>query len=350
MRILHTSDLHLAEKRPKRMEALENILKVAREHGANLLTISGDMFESEKDAEALRPRLRSVFQGNPFRILAIPGNHDRHAFRRNVDFGPDFQAATQEPYEIVRFDDDVELVALPFEDRPTADLLAGLRDAAHEANCRILLLHCTLDIGYGNLDFGREEIREYFPISVQTLAGLGYDYILAGHFHKSTHILPLQPKGYFVYPGSPVSLTAKEVGERQAVLVDLGEPPKAVPLKTFFRDCLRLVATPGREDQILEELRRWVYQREGKDCHLEVEVTGFIAREEQGFREEIEAIAGIAKLNLTHRDVRQVLEHPLFRRFEEKLQDIQDEEQCERVRERTVEALVALLADRRIAP
>jgi DNA repair exonuclease SbcCD nuclease subunit len=350
MRILHTSDLHLAKKRPKTMEALENTLAAAREHGASLLTIGGDMFESEKDAEALRPHLRSVFQGNPFRVIAIPGNHDRQAFRRNVDFGPDFRAAIQEPYEIFHLDDDAELVALPFEDRPTAELLTGLRDAAREANCRILLLHCTLDIGYGNLDFGNEETREYFPISVQTLAGLEYDYVLAGHFHKSTHILPLQPKGYFVYPGSPVSLTAKEVGERQAILVDLGEPPKAAPLRTFFRDYLRLVATPGREDQVLAELQRWVYEREGKDCHLHVEVTGFIAREEHGFREEIETVAGSAKLDLTYRDVRHVLDHPLFRRFEEKLQDVEDEEQRERVRERTVEALVALLADRRIAP
>jgi DNA repair exonuclease SbcCD nuclease subunit len=351
MKILHTSDLHLAENRPETMTALEQILATATDLSVDLLTIGGDMFESNTDAAALRTRLRSLFKGNPFKVIAIPGNHDREAFVRNVDFGADFAAATQEPFEVFRYDkEEVALVGLPFRDRPTPELLNDLKDAAPDAKHRLLMLHCSLDIASGKLDFGKGESADYFPISSRTLGGLGYDYVLAGHFHSNTDIRRLEPTGYFIYPGSPTSHSRKELGERQAVLVDLTDPPPVtVPLNTFYRDYLRITVLPGSEAEAVRQVEDWIKERIGKDCEMEVEVAGFIAMDEKTFGKNLVEVAEGVNLIQTYEDIRQVLDHPLFESFEEKLGQLEDATVEEGASKTTVEAMIRLLAERRIS-
>ncbi len=351
MKILHTSDLHLAEDRPETISALEQILATAADLSVDLLTIGGDMFQSNKDAAILRPTLRSLFKDNSFDVRAIPGNHDREAFLRNVDFGPDFMAATGEPFEVFRYDEeDVSLVALPFRDRPTPELINDLKDAASDAAHRLLLLHCTLDIASGSLDFGKDETGDYFPISSRTLGDLGYDYVLAGHFHSNTNIRRLEPKGYFIYPGSPTSHSRKELGERQAVLVDLTDPPPvAVTLDTFYRDRLQITVRPSREAEVIQQVKDWREARRGKNCQMEVEVGGFIAVNEKTFDEELNEVADGVELIQTYEDIRQVLEHPLYESFRKKLDDLDDPTVEEGATNRTVEAMIRLLAERRIS-
>ncbi|MBC7091960.1 MAG: hypothetical protein H5T50_08675 [Nitrososphaeria archaeon] len=63
MRILHSSDLHLSERKRETVEALNEILSLASCLNVDVLTLSGD-FDSGLDAEVLRPRLRRIFSGN----------------------------------------------------------------------------------------------------------------------------------------------------------------------------------------------------------------------------------------------------------------------------------------------
>jgi len=65
------------------------------------VTIAGDLFDSEEDAEALRPQLRKKFSNNNFDTIVIPGNHDIEAYRSNLDFGYNFRVAVNEPYELL---------------------------------------------------------------------------------------------------------------------------------------------------------------------------------------------------------------------------------------------------------
>ena len=80
MKILHTADLHIKAFEDVRWHALLQILDLAAEKEADVLTICGDFFEDNETAHKLRPKLRDVFADRPFRTLIISGNHDADAY------------------------------------------------------------------------------------------------------------------------------------------------------------------------------------------------------------------------------------------------------------------------------
>ena len=348
MKIIHTSDLHLAEDRPETLKALTEVLQVCRRESVDLLTIAGDLFDSEADADTLRPRIREVFSGNDFSILAIPGNHDRDAYQENLDFGSNLEVMVQEPLQTVRMGD-VLIAGVPYAESPDDGLLEVLAKASSKSEVSVLLLHCTLDLGFKREEFGKEEIR-YFPVTLPTLSGLGFNYILAGHFHSQTYKTLLSNGGTFVYPGSPVSHTTRELGRRQVVYIDtLCGKFRTIPLKTFYRDRLDLVVTPGKEMQALERLEEWVGERSSDDCALEVVVRGYIQIDEREFADRLNSLKGRVSIRREYRNVNRVLEHPLFKRFSAKL-DASDVDEKERVQSMVLDVMSKLLADRRLSP
>jgi len=347
MQILHTSDLHLSEDKPKTIMALDELLRLANERSVDLMTIGGDLFDSVEDAEALRSELRSKFSNNSFDILSIPGNHDIEAYALNLDFGPDITVVTEKPFKRIS-KDDVTIAALPFIERPSQELLSDLKEATARTKTNILLLHCTLDIGFSTGDFGEGEARDYFPISITTLRRLGYDYVLAGHFHKATNIRTLGDKGWFVYPGSPISHTKKETGRRNAVLIDTSaETCQPIPLKCFYHDCFTVNVCPREENEAVPRIGDWIKDRCGDDCALEVIVDGFIEKSETEFRESIERVAEGVKLDYRCRNVTEVLKHPLFQRFKKKLAD-SDAEREEEIEAKVIDAMARLLRAREL--
>ena len=100
IRILHTSDVHLSREKSETLDALREVLRVASERNVEILTIGGDLFDTEEDADALRPKLRNDFSGNRFKIIVIPGNHDQWAYRRNLSFGSDMRILIKEPFDV----------------------------------------------------------------------------------------------------------------------------------------------------------------------------------------------------------------------------------------------------------
>jgi len=345
---LHTSDLHLTENRQETLKALKEILDKCREHKVDLLTIGGDLFDSERDAEVLRPKLRRLFNDNPFHIIAIPGNHDKEAYSVNLDFGPDLKIATTEPFEIHTYEG-ISVVAVPYQDQPSDQLLSKLENAAKDAKTRILLIYCTLDIGFTSQDFGEETAKIYFPVSSETLSRLKYDFILAGHFHTQTCKKSLNGNRCFIYPGSPISHTKKERGKRQAVLIDTekGET-KGVFLDSFYHDSVQLYVRPGREEETLQTFKEWMALRSADDCKLEVIVTGFLKISEPEFRQALENIGKNAEILHEYRNVERVLTHPVYKRFLKKLEVNEEIEDKEKVKDFVIDAMSRLLVDRKL--
>lgn len=312
------------------------------------MTIGGDLFDSERDAEVLRPTLRRMFDGNPFEILAIPGNHDKEAYSANLDFGSDLKIATTEPFEIHTYKG-ISIIAVPYQDQPSDQLLHELENAAKEAQARILLIHCTLDIGFTSQDFGEEAAKIYFPVTAETLSRLKYDYILAGHFHTQTCKKSLNGNRYFIYPGSPISHTKKEIGKRQAVLIDTEKGDTAgIFLDSFYYDSVQLYVRPGKEEETLQALKEWIALRSADHCNLEVIVTGFLKISEPDFRKALESIGKNAEILHAYRNVERVLGHPLYKRFVEKLEIDEENEDKEKVENFVIDAMSRLLADRKL--
>lgn len=343
MRILHTSDLHLREGEKKFTQALNAILDVAKKNKVDVLTLGGDIFESPADADALRGDLRDVFGDNPFRVIAIPGNHDGKIFSKGFDFG--FEVVTDSPWKEIVFDDAI-IVAVPYTDSPSNEVLAGLKKSASSAKKRILLLHCTLDIGYDSSNYGDDSRINYFPISRAALAGLDYDFILAGHFHKDCQIHKISDKSTFIYPGSPVSITRKETGKRHAILIDTEKKKvRKIALPTFYYDSLVVDIRPGLEKDKIEEVRNWYEKKLNDDCELEIVVRGLMKRNEGIFRKAIEKAAPKSDLKYQVRDVREVLEHPLYRRFKRALTKMGELSDINSANDMVLEVMSGLIAD-----
>lgn len=348
MLILHTSDLHLNPNQPETLEALQCILDTCKAQSVNLLTIGGDLFNQARDVEVLRPKLRQAFSGNDFKVIAIPGNHDIEAYNRNLDFGEDIRMITKRPFDIISFDT-VSIVSIPFTENLTDELVVELEKAVNPDKVNILLLHCTLDLSYENLDFGEEERKSYFSISSSLLSKFGYDFILAGHFHKDYYRKNLEGGSIFIYPGSPLSLTRKEIGQRRVALIDTNAGTiSSIQLDTPFYDKCRALVRPGSEAETLSNIQRWIQERSGKSCKYLIEVSGFGEMDEIEFRESLHEIAPSAELYNEYKNVENVLSHVLFRRFKEKLEEKEDISQKETLEDRVIEVMSEMLAERKI--
>lgn len=348
MRILHTSDIHLSPDRPHTFEALGCILEKCETHSVDLLTIGGDMFDRPRDVETLRPKLRKTFSDRNFDIVSIPGNHDISAYNRELNFGERFKMMTDEPYE-VRAYEEVNLIGVPFTETLNDEDYLNLRGAIDPNKINVLLMHCTLDIGYGSGDFGDEETIKYCSVTSAVLSSLGYDLILGGHFHTDYIVKPLGGNIKFVYPGSPVSLSWKEIGQRQVALIDT-ESLQVNPifLESFFYDAEKFRIFPGIETSSLKEIEDWVKSYDGKSCELAIQVDGFGTMDETQFAKEVNDIGSGVKVENNYRNVEHVLSHTLYKRFYEKLVKENDSLDKDYLQKMVIEVLTEMLAERKI--
>ncbi len=348
MKLLHTADIHLKADEPRTIAALEAVLDQAARRDVDLVTIAGDLFDTQADADALRPELRPLLSDNPFELIAIPGNHDAGVYRTNLRFGADLEVLVEQPFGTRQFQD-VEVVGVPFTAAMTEELFAALREVGDPGRTQVLLLHCTLDIGFHAGDLGADE-GTYFPVTQGILGELAFEYVLAGHIHADAREVPLDG-GTFVYPGSPVSHTTRETGRRSATLVDTAAGTIApVPLETFYHDAFTRTVRPGEEETVLGELETWVDERAEDDCALAVTVDGFVDREEDAFDEALRAAADPVTPENRTRTVREVLQHPLYRRFEARLEARDDVAHPDHTDTQVLGVLADLLSRNEVQP
>ena len=330
MKIIQTSDLHLSSKKPERIKALENIISTAIEQKADLMLISGDLFDSDEQADTLRPVLRNMLSSLPFAIIAIPGNHDMGSYRSDLNFGNSIRIMTSKPFEITDHED-TRLISVPYSNQNFNDLVFDLKNKVDKSRINILMLHCTLDIPYlGEEEYGQEERQAYLPVNSRVLGDLGFDYIMSGHFHSRVVENHISEKTVFIYSGSPVSVTRKEQGMRRVTLLDTNKVKNKrlsfLELDSFFYDTIELNFYPGKEDEVLKELGDRLDSFKDKDVYLEVNFGGFISVSEKDLGKDINRIiddSGLKRDRLgiseEYRDIKSVLEDPLYKAFRENL-------------------------------
>jgi DNA repair protein SbcD/Mre11 len=329
MRILHTADVHLRSTADERWRAFETVLDTARSERADVLVVAGDLFDRDGDARALKSDLRRRFEQFAGAVVIIPGNHDARGIRPGDFFGDNVRilAGGDTVAEI----DGVCFVGVPFEDVGIDQTLARLRAASAQRRpgASVLLYHGELlDLSPGGGAFGDEDDREYMPARLDDLAALGFDYVLAGHFHK-THDIRACGQGYFVYSGSPISITRRETGRRHATRVDVGQAPAAVALDTHHFEDVTVRLSPGETEHPLVRIERELSGLHPMARAL-VDVRGFVDLSRVGMT-EVEFQAGLkearARFNVDSfetngcSDVGSVLGGDLFRRFDARLVD-----------------------------
>ena len=328
MKILHTADIHLTAYGDERWQALEGLIALGKEKKIALFVISGDLFDRGINAEELRPSLRALFSDTGFKICLIPGNHDSDAYAGGMYFGEDTRIIIdmQKPFVY----NDVMVWGIPFAPTASQKLLQQLHALApHMPPDRkhIVLYHGELlDAFFARTDFGDEGDERYMPARLSYFDGLPVAYVLAGHFHKRFDVRKLAQGGYFVYPGSPCSITKKEVGQRRINLFELGKPPQEHLLDTPYFAEVVIDCDPFADKNPLEQMKERLSVLP-KNAQVLLTVTGFINGEAMGMTEEEfvkrakKIIAGrCVEEHYEFRDIRMILEDDLFREFLKKLE------------------------------
>ncbi|MDY7018770.1 MAG: metallophosphoesterase [Chloroflexota bacterium] len=321
MKILHTADIHLKGDKDERWEALQKLIEIGKENKVSSFVICGDLFNKDYNAENLRPQIREVFSNTGFKVLIIPGNHDKNSYKSGMYFGEDVFILGDLPFEC----DDIRVIGMPFEPIQGEELLKkiqALKDILRPDKKNILLCHGELlDAFFSRWDFGEEGEARYMPFKLSYFDGLDIDYVLAGHFHTRFDIRRLKNGGYFVYPGSPVSITKSEVKQRRVNIFQAGEPPKEYLVDTFHFEEVIVELDPFKDENPLEILE-YRFDTLHPKARVILTLRGYV-NSKRIRMSEAELVAQAKEItkgkcieeHYDFRDISRILEAPLFKGF-----------------------------------
>ena len=350
MKILHTADIHLREYDDDRWKTLHKLIEVGKKEKVEMLVISGDLFDKGIDAENLRPKIREIFSNTGLKIVLIPGNHDSDSYASGIYFGEDSVILTDlnSPFQCK----DVMVWGIPFEPIGGEKILGKLHSLAnnlspHKKN--ILLYHGELlNVFFSRRDFGDEGEERYMPVKISYFKDLKLDYVLAGHFHSSFDVQRLENGGYFVYPGSPISITKRETGQRKVNIFEIGKPPKEYLLDTPHFEEVIIEFDPFKDRKPIEAVEKH-FNSLHPEARIILTVEGFVNGEAIGLT-EVELVKQIRKVAGTRcveaprcefRDIRRILENDLFKTFIERLEETDyEEEKKKRMRDIVIKAMM----------
>jgi DNA repair exonuclease SbcCD nuclease subunit len=350
VKILHTADIHLAKYGDDRWKTLEKLIGIGKQEDVDIFVVSGDLFDKDVDAENLRPKIREIFSNTGFRIVLIPGNHDSESYKGGMYFGADVSILTNlnEPFG----HEDLRIWGLPFEPIEGEKILSKLRLLASNLTTdkrNILLYHGELlDAFFSRKDFGDEEDGRYMPVRLSYFKDLNIQYVLAGHFHSKFDAWKLENGGYFVYPGSPISITRAEIGRRKVNIFEVGNPPKEYPLNTPHFDHVSVQLDPSAEKNPVEIVQER-FQQVHPEARVLLTVGGYVNGERIGVSEKelAKQLRDMAmprcaeEPRLEFADVRAILEDDLFKSFMSKLEQRNyDEETKKQLRDLAIKAMM----------
>ena len=351
MKILHTADIHLREYNDDRWKTLQKLIEIGKQEKVESFVISGDLFDKGIDAEILRPKIREIFSNTGFKIILVPGNHDSESYKSGMYFGEDAFILTNlnEPFEYK----DLRIWGLPFEPIEGEKILSKLRLLASNLATdkrNILLYHGELlDTFFSRRDFGDEGEGRYMPVKLSYFKDLNIDYVLAGHFHSKFEVRKLENGGYFVYPGSPISITKREIGQRKVNIFEVGNPPKEYLLNTPHFEEVVIEFDPFLEKNPVEVVKECLATLHPK-ASIILTIRGYVNSEKTKIGEtqlvrQLEEMIGdrCAKEDFKpeFRDVHIIVEDDLFKTFMEKLeQSDYVEEKKKQMRDVAIQAMM----------
>lgn len=336
--ILHTADLHLADDRPERWEALEELLRLAREHDVDALLVAGDLLDRGSEHASLRARVREALDELSAPTLILPGNHDREAYAAGQDWGRRTRLLIGQPVHATDVAG-LRVVGVPFPEEP-ASFRSVRRRVERELGGdgpALLALHGTLidtDAPHIQDESQEDEPGDYFPVRTGELRGIGARYVALGHYHQ--HDLRRAGRTPVAYAGSPTPVGSHALGPRSAVLVEVptdsgaggGARVERLDLPVPYRDEIDQWLTPFREEQGLDALEEALERARDERCAMRVVVDGILADlSEDSLRNRLDEIRDRLEddfrgLEVRRRSVGLEPERAeLFRQFTERLEE-----------------------------
>ena len=218
IRILHAADLHLdspfeslpeekaALRRSEQRALLRSLAQLRAETGAELVLLSGDIFDSDRTWPETEDALRLALAEMEVPVFIAPGNHDffrpggrwqRLALPENVHV---FTSPRLEAVELP--EKGVRVWGAAFTDTVSAPLLADFRAPEAGDTLELMCLHGEVGVPGSRYD----------PISEAELARSGMAYIALGHAHAFSG-LRRAGDSFYAWPGCPEGRGFDETGD-----------------------------------------------------------------------------------------------------------------------------------------
>ena len=261
LKIIHGADFHLdspfsglspdqaARRRGEQRELLDRLAALAREKGADLVLLAGDLLDSERVYRETARALRSALGDIPCPVYIAPGNHDFYSPRS-------VWAALDWPENVHIFTSS----ALERVETPEYTLWGRAFTDAHQDACPLEGLEVPDDgrVHLACLHGEVDPVGRYGPIPREGIAASGLDYLALGHIHQATG-LQKEGKTFWAYPGCPEGRGFDELGEKGVLYVEV-EPGRAksqfIPLAKVRYEAIPvdITGSEGALSAILEAL------------------------------------------------------------------------------------------------
>lgn len=329
MKILHSSDFHLDKIDDFRWKAFEKVVEVAESESVDFFVIAGDLFDNDANADELRPSIRGVLSDKKFETLIIPGNHDKASFSSGLYFGEGVHIFNDADWSRNIFTvGDLHFIGIPFEDIDQIQFQGKLRllkSRLDHKKKKVAIYHGELlDVSFDRDSFGVEQGR-YMPSRLAFFSEINLDYVLSGHFHTSFNLRKYGENGYFLYPGSPVSITQKETGKRKVGFIDIGNEPKPIELNSFFYESINIEFNAFSTMNPISELKRTIKGYED-NCQILLKLNGTILGSEEDLVKEIKREVynkNVELKEILFKDVSKIIGHPIYQLYESRINELQ---------------------------
>jgi DNA repair exonuclease SbcCD nuclease subunit len=265
MKFLHTSDWQIGMKaesvgrraervREERLEAAKRVVQAARDYGAEMIVLTGDVFEDNAVDRLLVRKVGEILRSFAGPVYLIPGNHDPlvpgSVWEHSV-----WKEATNltllgksEPLEL----DSCVLFPCPLQEKYSTKNPTSWINAMDVTKPAVGLAHGNVEgIPNGEADY---------PIPRDAAARLGLDYLALGHWHSYARYDADDGVCRMAYSGTHETTKFGERDSGNAVVVEIagrGSPPKLTPIKTGrldWRTIERSVDQPQSLDSLVAEL------------------------------------------------------------------------------------------------
>ena len=277
-KVLHAADFHLdsafrslpeEQARLRRQESRElpgRLVDWANDHGAQLMLLAGDLFDSDRlysqTAQMLAQAL-ARFQGA---VVIAPGNHD--------------WLSAASPYRQPLWPENVRIFLGRGLERLTLPELgctvygaaftapeeaeSGLRGfyAQPDGSARIMVLHG---------DVGSREGR-YRPIAPEEIASTGLDYLALGHVHAPS-AMNRAGSTVWAYPGCPQGRGFDETGDRGFLFGDVEPGRVDMQFVPFARRRYEILTVDVSQGDALDAIRRRLPPDTSRDIYR-IRLTG----------------------------------------------------------------------------
>ena len=210
MKIIHTSDIHLASKltarlpsskvASRRRELTESFFRMCSagvNMGASAMIIAGDMFDTSKATKKDIDSVLSIIErAEHMTFFYLPGNHERSLLRDSGETLPKNLFIFENDWTYFDFGN----VTVAGRSETSENMFDTLTLDSYRKN--IVVLHGEL----------RDKSKEDGVIGLREAADRNIDYLALGHYHTYSSG-KIDRRGTYVYCGTPEGRGFDEVGE-----------------------------------------------------------------------------------------------------------------------------------------